>query len=109
MSHHPINKTEEIKKVILSTGNVNKPYVVRDVVFAAEKIERDLFEKEENPNELMANVIFSLKEQAYAYGASAIINCHFDHTHLVTPEGKAILEVMAYGTVVQYTQSTISG
>ena len=32
------NSAARIKEIILSTGNVNRPYVVRDIVFAADKI-----------------------------------------------------------------------
>jgi len=38
------NSAARIKEIILSTGNVNRPYVVRDIVFAADKIEVDLFD-----------------------------------------------------------------
>ena len=36
----------------LSTGNVNRPYIVRDIVFAADKIEVDLFDPEIDLNAL---------------------------------------------------------
>lgn len=96
---------KRINRIILSTGNVNKPYVVRDIVFATAKIEVNLFDPANNPNELLADVAYKLKETAYEYGANAVINCHFEHEHI----GDNIFEIFAYGTVVQFTQSTIGG
>lgn len=108
---HTFNKYDDndrIHEIILSTGNVNRPYIVRDIVFAAEKIEVDLFDPEIDPNELLSNVAYILKEKAYHYGANAVINCHFEHDRIVEA-GKTYLEIFAYGTVVQFTQSTIGG
>ncbi|KAF1304002.1 heavy metal-binding domain-containing protein [Enterococcus saccharolyticus] len=99
---------DAINRILLSTGNVNKPYIVRDIVFVAERIDVDMFEEEHNPNILLANIAYKLKEQAYEYGANAVINCHFEHEH-VNKNGVHAFEVFAYGTVVQFTQSTIGG
>lgn len=99
---------EDVNRILLSTGNVNKPYVVRDIVFVADRIEVDMFEPGHNPNELLADIAYKLKEQAYEYGANAVINCHFEHEH-VNKDGHHAFEVFAYGTVVQFTQSTIGG
>ncbi|MGX7197390.1 heavy metal-binding domain-containing protein [Enterococcus olivae] len=101
-------ETERIHKIMLSTGNVNKPYVVRDIVFVAERLETDIFDTEGDPNSLLADIAFLLKAQAYEYGATAVINCHFEHEH-VNKNGKDAFEIFAYGTVVQFTQSTIGG
>ncbi len=49
-----------------------------------------------------------LKETAHRYGANAVINCHFEHDRIVEGD-KTFLEIFAYGTVVQFTQSTIGG
>ncbi len=112
MSRDKINDKKDgnprINAIILSTGNVNKPYVVRDIVFVAEKIDVDLFDANNNPNELLADIAYHLKEQAYEYGANAVINCHFEHQHVMR-NGEHTFEIFAYGTVVQFTQSTIGG
>ena len=100
--------SSRVKEIILSTGNVNRPYIVRDIVFAADKIEVDLFDTEIDLNELLSNVGLHLKEKALTYGANAVINCHFEHDRVVE-DGKTFLEIFAYGTVVQFTQSTIGG
>ncbi|MGX7327947.1 heavy metal-binding domain-containing protein [Enterococcus bulliens] len=103
------DENRRIDEIVLSTGNVNKPYVVRDIVFASEKLEVDLFDPIVDPNDLLKNISYRLREKAYSYGASAVINCHFEHDHVVHPDGTIFLEIFAYGTVVQYTQSTIGG
>lgn len=102
------DEKDQINKILLSTGNVNKPYIVRDIVFAAERIEVDMFDTQHNPNELLKEIAYLLKEQAFEYGANAVINCHFEHEH-VNKNGEHAFEVFAYGTVVQFTQSTIGG
>jgi len=107
------NQTEEerrrIREIILSTGNINRPYIVRDIVFASEKLEVDLFDPRVDPNDLLADISHRLREKADAYGANAVIHCHFEHEHLVHPDGSTFLEIFAYGTVVQFVQSTIGG
>ena len=102
------NSAARIKEIILSTGNVNRPYVVRDIVFAADKIEVDLFDTSVNLNDLLADVIYRLKETAHSYGANAVINCNFEHDRIVEGD-KTYLDIFAYVTVVQFTQSTIGG
>lgn len=104
-------ETEEdirIKEILISTGNINRSYVVRDVIFVAEKFETDLFEADVDPNESLAGIKYKLQKMAHSYGANAVINCHFDHNH-VDHDGKTFLEIFAYGTVVQFVQSTIGG
>lgn len=105
----PSNEEEQrIQEMLLSTGNVNRSYVVRDVVFVAEKMEADLFQPGIDPNELMQDIKLKLKQQAHAYNADAVINCNFD-THHVTIDDKTFVEIFAYGTVVQFIQGTIGG
>ena len=58
-----IDTSSRIKEIILSTGNVNRPYIVRDIVFAADKIEVDLFDPEIDLNALLSDVAFRLKEK----------------------------------------------
>ncbi|EOT39807.1 MULTISPECIES: heavy metal-binding domain-containing protein [Enterococcus] len=97
-----------IHEVIISTGNVNRSYAVRDVIFVAEKFETDLFDENVDPNESLQDIMLMLKRKAFSYGANAVINCHFDHDH-VQVDGKTYLEIFAYGTVVQFIQSTVGG
>ena len=42
-----------MKEIILSTGNINRSYVVRDVIYVAEKFTVDLFDAEVNVDEAM--------------------------------------------------------
>lgn len=97
------NKLDGIK---LSTGNVNKKYVVRDIVFAADRVEIDLFSADTNPNDVFSGVYQKLKELAYDYEADAVINCHFEERY-ASYNGTWVTEIFAYGTVVQFTQTTI--
>ena len=99
---------ERIEKIILSTGNVNKPYIVRNIIFATTKVKDDLFDSTNDPNLAMRDIVYKLKQKATEYGADAVINCHFEHQE-VEKNGQLYLEVFAYGTVVQFTQSTIGG
>lgn len=105
-----LSKEQELEKkirdVTLSTGNVNRKYVVRDIIFAADRIQTDLFDKNIDPNNLFADVSQKLKTKATSYGADAVINCHFEHEISVI-DGQKYLEIFAYGTVVQFTQTTI--
>ncbi|KAF1295087.1 hypothetical protein BAU15_04850 [Enterococcus sp. JM4C] len=97
---------EQIEEVTLSTGNVNVKYVVRDVLFIAERHQVDLFDEQLDLNELFSSLKFKLKKKAVSYGADAVINCRFEHkTSLV--DGLPYAELFAYGTVVQFTQTTI--
>jgi len=95
-----------IESIKLSTGNVNKKYIVRDIVFATDRIETDLFASEVNPNDVFSGVYQQLKVLAFEYEADAVINCHFEEKY-VEYQGKWVVEIFAYGTVVQFTQTTI--
>lgn len=50
--------------ITLSTGNVNKKYILRDIIFATDLVEIDLFSEETNPNEVFQNVCKKLKQMA---------------------------------------------
>ncbi|MBM7708932.1 heavy metal-binding domain-containing protein [Enterococcus lemanii] len=107
MKHHQsINDENPLDKIILSTGNINKPYIVRDIVFVTERVEADLFNPEINPNNLFVNVNRQLKEKAFEYGANAVINCEFNYQQEVI-DSRPFLQIFAYGTVVQLVHSTI--
>ncbi|MDH6364359.1 uncharacterized protein YbjQ (UPF0145 family) [Enterococcus sp. PF1-24] len=96
-----MNETQ-IKEVVLSTGNVNRKYLVRDLIFATDQINVDLFAEENQLNDLLAPIKHQLKMKALEYGGDAVINCHFDYQQHGT-----ITNIFAYGTVVQFTQTTI--
>ena len=97
---------EQISSITLSTGNINKKYILRDIVFAADRVDEDLFAPEADPNAIFAKLCFKLKQMAYEYHADAVINCHFEEK-LVVKEDKKFIEIFAYGTAVQYIQTTI--
>ncbi|MBL1229335.1 hypothetical protein IW492_08840 [Enterococcus sp. BWB1-3] len=97
---------DQISSITLSTGNINKKYILRDIIFAADRVEEDLFAPEADPNAIFANVCLKLKQMAFEYHADAVINCHFEEK-LVVKEDEKFIEIFAYGTVVQYTPTTI--
>ncbi|MFK4567496.1 hypothetical protein [Enterococcus sp. UD-01] len=102
----PEELDNRLSGITLSTGNVNKKYIVRDIVFATDRIETDLFSPEVNANDVFSGVYRQLKEIAFEYEADAVINCHFEEKY-VEYQGKWVVEIFAYGTVVQFTQTTI--
>lgn len=95
-----------IQKIPLSTGNVNRKYIVRDIVFATDRVEVDLFSSETNANDVFRGVSQQLRKMAYDYEADAVINCLFEQ-QLVDYENKKVVEIFAYGTVIQFNQTTI--
>ncbi|AYW46336.1 YbjQ family protein [Tetragenococcus koreensis] len=99
---------ERVERILLSTGNVNKPYIVRDIIFVAERLVVDIFDHDFDPNKALIEVAYQLKEKAFTYGANAVINCHFEHER-INDENGPYFEIFAYGTVVQFTQTTIGG
>lgn len=101
-----VDLENRLNGITLSTGNVNKKYIVRDIIFATDRIETDLFSSKVNPNEVFSGVYRQLKEIAFEYEADAVINCHFEEKY-VEYQGKWVVEIFAYGTVVQFTQTTI--
>lgn len=100
------NLEEQINNITLSTGNINKKYILRDIIFAADRVTADLFEPDADPNSIFSNVCLKLKQMAFEYNADAVINCHFEEK-LVDKDGQKHIEIFAYGTVVQYTPTNI--
>ncbi|MGC6769068.1 heavy metal-binding domain-containing protein [Enterococcus sp. LJL51] len=98
--------TERMNSITLSTGNVNKKYILRDIIFATDRVEADLFASDAEPNTIFKNVCQKLKQMAFEYEADAVINCHFEEKFVDQGDHKYI-EIFAYGTVVQFTQTTI--
>lgn len=96
------------KEILLSTGNINRQYIERDIIFVADRFDDDFFDAKRDPNEALQTIKDKMKKVANSYGANAVIHCHFDHDR-VEIDGKKYLDVFAYGTVVQFIQSTIGG
>ncbi|MGK0552700.1 hypothetical protein ACSFB8_11560 [Enterococcus faecalis] len=97
---------DKLSAILLATGSVNRKYIVRDVVFATDRVEVDLFSSEVNPNDVFKKIYLQLKQIAYEYEADAVINCHFEQKSEEVA-GVKVVELFAYGTVVQFTQTTI--
>ena len=95
-----------INDVVLSTGNINQKYIVRDIIFVMECFEADLFDPNFNTEDLFLTTKRKLKKKVLEYGANAVINCHFDYQQRSRGE-KQFLELFAYGTVIQFIQTTI--
>lgn len=104
------NDTLAIEKIVLSTGNISRPYIVRDIVFAMDTFDLTTFNRIQDPDDYFTKVIRQLKEKALKYSADAIINCHFSYAHETTPlNEEPIVRITAYGTIVQFRSSTIGG
>lgn len=97
-----------LEHILLSTGNVNRSYLVRDLVFATDEKKIHLFASDTDTDTLFQDIIIKLKEKAHEYGADAIINCHFSYEQVGTKEA-ASLQIFAYGTIVQFKPATIGG
>lgn len=95
-----------INDVVLSTGNINQKYIVRDIVFVVECLEADLFDPAFPNEDLFLTTKRKLKMKVLEYGANAVINCHFEYQQR-NRDGKYFLELFAYGTVIQFIQTTI--
>ncbi|EHM3037824.1 hypothetical protein OZZ98_04700 [Enterococcus sp. E5-79] len=95
-----------INDVVLSTGNINQKYIVRDIVFVVECLEADLFDPSFPKDDLFLTTKRKLKTKVLEYGANAVINCHFEYQQKKR-DGKYFLELFAYGTVIQFIQTTI--
>ncbi|OQO68283.1 hypothetical protein BH747_12320 [Enterococcus villorum] len=95
-----------IDEVTLSTGNINQKYIVRDIAFVVECFEADLFDPNFKTEDLFLTTKRKLKKKALEYGANAVINCHFEYQQR-TRDNKQLLELFAYGTVIQFVQTTI--
>ena len=95
-----------INDVVLSTGNINQKYIVRDIVFVVECLEADLFDPAFSKEDLFLTTKRKLKMKVLEYGANAVINCHFEYQQR-NRDGKYFLELFAYGTVIQFIQTTI--
>lgn len=95
-----------INDVVLSTGNINQKYIVRDIVFVVECLEADLFDPAFPNEDLFLTTKRKLKLKVLEYGANAVINCYFEYQQR-NRDGKYFLELFAYGTVIQFIQTTI--
>lgn len=95
-----------LSEVVLSTGNINQKYIVRDIAFVVECFEADLFDPNFNTDDLFLTTKRKLKKKVLEYGANAVINCHFEYQQR-TRGDKHLLELFAYGTVIQFVQTTI--
>ena len=87
-----------INDVVLSTGNINQKYM--------ECLEADLFDPSFPKDDLFLTTKRKLKTKVLEYGANAVINCHFEYQQKKR-DGKYFLELFAYGTVIQFIQTTI--
>ncbi|AIM25418.1 hypothetical protein QQG09_08410 [Melissococcus plutonius] len=98
---------EKFQSILLSTGNINREYLIRDIIFATDRVFADLYASKTNPNDVFKRIYFQLKEIAYSYKADAVINCHFEQRSALY-EGEKVTEIFAYGTVIQFTQTTFA-
>jgi DNA-directed RNA polymerase subunit RPC12/RpoP len=94
-------------QIILSTGQVGRPYEVLDVVFAIDLADPSAFARRGSADAGAAfnKVKMLLRHQCAARGGNAVMHCQFfqrvaEGSNL--PAGKQPVEIFAYGTAVKF-------
>lgn len=103
--HSPLD-SKAFDHILLSTGNISRSYLVRDLVFATESLEINLFDPKNDPNDIFSGVMAQLREKTANYGADAIINCQFSYEQIKNKD-TILLQILAYGTIVQFKPSMV--
>lgn len=93
--------------VILSTGQVGRPYEVIDIVFAIDLADPSAFTHRAgaDPGAAFNKVKMLLRHQCSARGGDAVMNCQFFHQVAEgsnLPVGRQPVEIFAYGTAVKF-------
>ena len=68
--------------ILLSTGNVNRSYLVRDLVFATDEKKIHLFASDTDTDTLFQDIIIKLKDTFCIGYSFAIIHYFLDNTFL---------------------------
>jgi DNA-directed RNA polymerase subunit RPC12/RpoP len=94
-------------QIILSTGQVGRPYQVIDIVFALDSADpRALIHRAgADPGAAFSKVKMQLRHQCSARGGDAVMDCQFFHRVAEgsnLPIGKQPVEIFAYGTAVKF-------
>lgn len=97
-------RVERIDEIILSTGNVDRKYIVRDLIFTSMTTNDNLFDETADIDQILKPLKQKMRMKVIDYGADAMINCHFDYQ-----KNGEQTKIIAYGTVVQFMQATIGG
>jgi hypothetical protein len=94
-------------QVLLSTGEMGRPYQVIDVIFAIDSADQSAPNRlaGADPGAVFNKVKVQLRRQCRAHGGDAVIHCRFSHRVAAgadLPGGKQTLEIFAYGTAVKF-------
>ena len=94
-------------QIILSTGQIGRPYEVLDVVFAIDVADPGAFVRRGGADAGAAfnKVKMQLRHQCAARGGDAVMHCQFFHRVAEgsnLPAGKQPMEIFAYGTAVKF-------
>ena len=118
---------QRLSRIFISSGPINVPFKVLDVVFAMDSHDEGFFKNilqqavgirvaAANPTKAFDKVKLQLRAQCHAMGGDAVINCQFEHRVAVSNTipglsvgaqlipglaNKQVVEILAYGTVVK--------
>jgi uncharacterized protein YbjQ (UPF0145 family) len=92
--------------VVITTGDLKRPYEVMDTVFAMDSSEAGFFSSA-NPTAAFQALNGQLRSVAASAGADAIIACQFEYRNAYVDGTfggtNQVIELFAYGTAVKYT------
>lgn len=96
------------KNIIISTGDLHKPYEILDVIFAIGSSTAKGWGSSVNSGKAFDEVKDLLETKCKKLGGNAVINCQFEYRNAVESKliGKdnQVLEIFAYGTAVKYDE-----
>lgn len=91
------------KNIIISTGDLNKPYEIIDTIFAVDSATAKGWGSTLKPEKAFEGVKDELEKECKKLGGNAVINCQFEYRNALDGKNQAI-EFFAYGTAVKYSE-----
>lgn len=92
------------KKIIISTGGINRDYEIIDAIFAMDSHKEGIIASAD-PNKAFEGVKTQLSNKCRSFGGDAVIDCSFEYRVAVGDSiagKKQVMEIFAYGTVVKF-------
>lgn len=103
------DRSEAISKVMLTTGGIQHPYEILDVIIAIEGHEAGYFDSA-NPAKAFDGVKKQLRTIAYDMKADVVVHCQFEY-RVAAERGlfgsKQAIEIFAYGTAVKLKKNAL--
>lgn len=95
---------EPEKKIVISTGTINRDYEIIDAIFAMDS-HQEAFLINADPNKAFEGVKKQLASKCRNMDGDAVIDCEFQYRVAVSDglmSKKQVMEIFAYGTVVRF-------